>query len=389
MRLSPKKIDGYRRRLVHEWGMWRGRQDESRRQRRYDRWLASLSASPPDVFLGPDLPYGGVRGHIHAIAKHSALRVEVIPNEKALGGLDQFYKSLQERFLTYEPPESSVVHSHVIPWYINWCREQQARGLRWVHTYHLHYFPEHGENGILRADQVAINEALNEVARHADVLLSVAKWQCEWLRREHAIDSIYLPNGVDVTACDRGRADRFRKRYKLREPFALWVGRNDPVKNPLDFVRLAQALPQLHFVVIGAGLTPETLPRDMGASVPPNLTLTGPASHSEVQDALAACSSLVVTSKREGLPTLVLEGMAHGKPVVVPDESGCLEAVGGGEYGQVYRQGDLADLISKTKIALSNPESASRARARVLEEYDWRVIAPKLDRIYAGEMLQS
>ena len=48
-------------------------------------------------------------------------------------------------------------------------------------------------------------------------------------------------------------------------------------------------------------------------NVPPNLHLYGSASRREVQDALAACSVLVVTSKREGLPTLVLEAMVDRK----------------------------------------------------------------------------
>ena len=81
--------------------------------------------------------------------------------------------------------------------------------------------------------------------------------------------------------------------------------------------------------------------------------------------------------------------MTHRRAVVVPDDAGCMEAVGQGEFGFIYRQGDLDDLTAKTLAALANPDRGQRARQRVLTEYDWRVIAPKLDGIYRGEQTQA
>ena len=167
--------------------------------------------------------------------------------------------------------------------------------------------------------------------------------------------------------------------------FILYAGRNDPVKNPADFVRLAQRLPNQEFVMVGPGLTREVLGTEWSVDVPANLYLYGPATHTETQDAIAACSALVVTSKREGLPTLVLEAMAQSKPVVVPDEPGCMEAVGHGEFGSIYRQDDLNDLAEKTLTVLADTQRNQGARQRVLSEYDWRVVIPQLDAIYQGQ----
>jgi glycosyltransferase involved in cell wall biosynthesis len=382
--MSPfftKKLDGYSRRFRHEYAMWSHRRRKSENQRRYEAWTRYLLEKPPDVLVGPDLSYGGVRGHVRAIQKYSSLNVALVPDERAMGGLDRFTEEIRERFIEFDPARRSCVHSHVMPWFIRWCRRQQGRGIAWVHTYHNMYFPEFGRDG-LEPWQEEINDALIHEACHADIRLSVSRWQQDYLRNEHGIETDYLPNGVDVAACDKGNANRFRAKHRINGPFILWVGRNDPVKNPLDFVRLAEALPDVRFVMVGAGLTPETLPKTVGVSVPRNLTLTGQASHAEVQDALAACSLLVVTSKREGLPTLVLEGMAHMKPVVVPDEAGCLEAIGDGAFGLVYPQGSVPDLISRIKSVLASPPDTSLSRIRVLEEYDWRTVAPKLDAVY-------
>jgi glycosyltransferase involved in cell wall biosynthesis len=101
-----------------------------------------------------------------------------------------------------------------------------------------------------------------------------------------------------------------------------------------------------------------------------------------VQDAIADASLVVVTSRREGLPTLVLEALAHRKRVVVSDDPGCAEAVSEGDLGFVYRRGDIDDLVTKTLEALASDPLNERGREKVLDEYDWRVVAPKLDAIY-------
>jgi len=375
------KLDGYRRRLRHEYSMWDHRRQQRQNLRRFETWIRKLLDTPPDVFLGPDLPYGGVRGHVRAIRGYSSLRIQLVPDAVAMDGLENFTTEIRGRFMDFEPAGRPCVHSHVIPWMIRWCRRQQERGSLWVHTYHLPYFPEHGQNG-LQPDQIEINEALIHEARFADIRLSVSRWQQEYLRAEHGIETDYLPNGVDVEACDQGRAERFRRSSGLDGPFVLYVGRNDPVKNPADFVRLAKAMPEIQFAIMGQWLDSKAMLTDWGLESPENLHYLGGGTHAQVQDALAACSALVVTSKREGLPTLVMEGMAHKKPVVVPNEDGCMEAIAAGECGFIYQQGDMTDLVAKVELAMRDSSIGRRARQRVMEEYDWRVVAPKLDAIY-------
>jgi glycosyltransferase involved in cell wall biosynthesis len=332
---------------------------------------------------GSDFAFGGVRGHLHAIQRHSALRVQLVPDEEAMGGIDRFTAGIRERFAGYDPPLGTVVHSHVMPWMIRWCGRQQERGLRWIHTYHNMYFPEFAR-GSLEPWQQEVNEALIHEARHAAVRLAVSRWQQQYLLAEHGIATDYLPNGVDVAACEQGQARRFRRRHQVHGPFILYVGRNDPVKNPAEFVRLAAALPGHCLVMLGQGLEARQINADWQVAIPANLLLLGAASPAEVQDALAACDALVVTSLREGLPTVVLEALVHGKSVIVPNEAGCAEAIGGGECGFIYQPGEIDDLVAQTRAGLADREKAAKGRQRVLAEFDWRVIAGRLDAIYRG-----
>ena len=93
------------------------------------------------------------------------------------------------------------------------------------------------------------------------------------------------------------------------------------------------------------------------------------------------------TALKEGLPTLVLEAMTHQKPIVVSNEPGSMEAIESGKFGYYYSLGDLADLQKNVLDALADRIKPQLARQRILEEYDWRVVARKLDAIYKGDVL--
>jgi len=167
----------------------------------------------------------------------------------------------------------------------------------------------------------------------------------------------------------------------LPDDFVLWVGRLDPVKNPRAFVELAAGLPRTQFVMIG-GITSADLLREYGLERPANLRLLPQLPHADVLNAIAACPALVVTSFREGLPTLVLEAMTLRRPLVVPAEAGCLDATDGDRCAAVYQPGDIADLQQQLQRVLREDRANEHGRQRVLAEFDWRVVARKLDQIY-------
>jgi glycosyltransferase involved in cell wall biosynthesis len=377
------KLEGYRRRLVYEWQQWQSRRDEEKAVRCFDKWLESLTREPPDVLLGANFAaYGGVRHHIRAIQQNSSLKIELAPPGSLIEsvGLHRFTGSFRERFFQLNASPMKALHSHVFPWFIDWCAHQKAvNKVRWVHTHHNWYYPEFGIAG-LEPWQLDFNDAFLRASRDADVSLTVCRHQQKFLHEKFGLQTHYLPNGVDVDLCDRANAGQFQRKIGLHR-FILYVGRNDPVKNPGEFVELARRLPGETFVMIGGGLDVLTVTESYG-SPPANLRILGGMPQSDVQDAIAACSVLVVTSKREGLPTLVLEAMVHETPLIVPDETGCMEAVNHGAYADIYELTNIDDLRSKTIAALERGRTNLGARQRILQEYDWKVIAPSLDAIY-------
>jgi glycosyltransferase involved in cell wall biosynthesis len=362
---------------------WKSSRQKNAKRALLRQSFAGLHANPPEVLIGANI--GGSNGiihHISAIRNFSRLRVEISPSERAMKELSHhdLHTTFRDDVMSFEPRGMRVIHSHVFPYFIEWCRKHRDSVALWVHTYHSQYYPL--DSAPLEPWQAEFNRVLIEEARHADVRISVSRWQQKELLDLHGIDTIHIPNGVNIAHCDLANAERFRSRFG-HDRFILYVGRNEPVKNPAEFIRLARRMPDQRFMMIGKSLTAAELRESWGIECPPNVVLAGSASHLEVQDALAACAVVVATSVREGLPTLVLEALAHKKPVVVSNEAGSVEAVEYGRFGSIYEPGDLDDLEHKTRFALCGPPEIPEARQHVLSMYDWRVVAPQLDAIYS------
>jgi glycosyltransferase involved in cell wall biosynthesis len=125
-------------------------------------------------------------------------------------------------------------------------------------------------------------------------------------------------------------------------------------------------------------------------TTPPNLAFTGPLPRLAVQDALAACAILVVTSKREGLPTLILEALSHSRPVVIPRDPGCLEAAGDLANVFVFEHHNIDEAVARTREALRYDGSDRvAARERILDEFDWRIVIQQLDTFYRNGVNRS
>ena len=62
--------------------------------------------------------------------------------------------------------------------------------------------------------------------------------------------------------------------------------------------------------------------------------------------------------------------MAQRKAVLVPEEAGCVKAIGDGDFGFICRPSNLEDLIGKTLAALGDTQRNLHSRHRVLSEYD-------------------
>jgi glycosyltransferase involved in cell wall biosynthesis len=103
--------------------------------------------------------------------------------------------------------------------------------------------------------------------------------------------------------------------------------------------------------------------------------ITGWADEQQVRDELLRARALVLPSFAEGLPVVIMEALAMGRPVISTYVAGIPELVVNGECGWLVPAGDVDALTAAMKrTLLAHPDELERmgkaGRARVLAQFD-------------------
>ena len=122
------------------------------------------------------------------------------------------------------------------------------------------------------------------------------------------------------------------------------------------------------------------------------IRITGWLSGAQVREEIRAARALVLPSFAEGLPVVIMEAMALGRPVLTTQIAGIPELVRHGENGWLFACGSLPELAAAMESCLAmSPEQLARlgaaGRMRVLERHDARREASKLATLFK-EMAQ-
>ncbi len=138
------------------------------------------------------------------------------------------------------------------------------------------------------------------------------------------------------------------------------VGRLTPQKGPLLLIDALAALcergVQARLVLAGDGeLRGAVERRIFEADIGENVTITGWLSEEQVRAHIAASRCLVLPSWAEGLPVVLMEAFAMGRPVVTTHVAGIPELVRPGENGWLVPAGDLEGLVRAMQEALRTP----------------------------------
>lgn len=142
----------------------------------------------------------------------------------------------------------------------------------------------------------------------------------------------------------------------------ITVGRLVPQKDLDLFLEAARLVANrkagIRFLIVGDGPCREPLERYAS-----RIGLDGKVSflgeRADVPQLLQAADVFWLTSAWEGLPNVLLEAMACGKPIVTRDVGACREAVGHGVNGYLVPTRDSERFAEHTLALLANPARAS------------------------------
>jgi glycosyltransferase involved in cell wall biosynthesis len=150
-------------------------------------------------------------------------------------------------------------------------------------------------------------------------------------------------------------------------PVVLGIGKLSPQKDFTTFleaIALANGKQNLRAIILGEGIERQMLEARRTA-----LGLDGivdlPGFATNPYGYIAATNLFVLSSRWEGLPTVVIEALALGANIVSTDcPSGPREILGDDRFGRLVPVGDAAALADAILAALAAPKDADAARAR-------------------------
>ena len=198
-------------------------------------------------------------------------------------------------------------------------------------------------------------------------------------------NAVVIPNGVDTNLFKPMDKIKIRKElgiYKENCKYIGFVGNLIPVKRadklPEIFRQIKKLYPDVFFIVVGDGYLRKKIEEETKDL---DILFTGRVKPEEVPYYMNAMDVLILPSRNEGWPCVVLEAQACGIPVVGSDVGGIPEAIG--EGGVVVRDGpDFEGRFGEAVVKmLGNLLSPSYLVQKAIH-YDWRVTVKKELRMY-------
>jgi glycosyltransferase involved in cell wall biosynthesis len=357
--------------------------------------LRGAQALDPEVAVATILTGSGGRLLDEAVA--SGLEVLVDPSLReviaprsdllALGRLERVFR--QRRF--------DVVHTHCAKaGAVGRLAARRAGVSRIVHTFHGFPFHEF-QSAARRQAYVSIERRLGRIT---DVALCVGSGvAAEAIRRQLIAPERVRTIGVAVDGPDRGRASMSARLPQARERARLAlglpadatvvgaVGRLTYQKAPEDFLAAMQELgrPDVIGVWVGGGELAERIGRRARRLSGPRVILAG--ERADVLGLLPAFDVFALPSRYEGLPTVIVEAMICGVPVVATAVNAVPDLVVPGETGLLVPPGRPGQLAAAIRYLLDSPELAGRmaaaARARLGDQYGEAALRAALTAAYS------
>ena len=191
-------------------------------------------------------------------------------------------------------------------------------------------------------------------------------------------------NGVDTSRFAASpaiirQAAGLRRRLGIPQhtPVVLFVGRLTRDKGIPElmeaFLRLDKQLPDVRLVLAGCFEEEDALPVETRRCIETHPRVIFPGAVHDTVPYYAMADVVVLPSHREGLPTVVLEAQAAGKPVVGASATGIVDLIMDGETGLLFPAGDASALAKALERLITDKALATRlglaGQAQVRREF--------------------
>lgn len=181
------------------------------------------------------------------------------------------------------------------------------------------------------------------------------------------------------------------------KPIVLFLGRLGRRKGTYDLLKaipdvLAQH-PHTQFWLGGDGEVEQAQHIISAAPWGQQVKLLGWVRAAEKDKALQQANLFLLPSYQEGFPVAVLEAMSYGLPVISTPVGGIPELVIDGETGFLISPGDVAALVEKINLLLSDStlreQMGGNGRQHIQEKFDTKTMIQELFALYEAHTKQA
>jgi glycosyltransferase involved in cell wall biosynthesis len=222
--------------------------------------------------------------------------------------------------------------------------------------------------------------------KRADMITTVAH-SVAYELREYGFDQnkiIVIGNGVDTQLFTPTK-------NKTNEKYILYTGRLAFRKGLFDFIEcgkyICQKYPDIFFIIPGKGILLDQLQKKVEEiGLKERFKFLGFVKRERLVQLYQNATIFVQPSHYEGLPTVLLEAMSCGLPVVATAVSGNVDVITTGENGILIPPKSPKKMADAITLLLDNDVMRKKleknARKTIEENYSWEVISNKYLKCY-------
>lgn len=229
----------------------------------------------------------------------------------------------------------------------------------------------------------------------ADKVLAKFPFVNDWIR-SYGVPQKKMglaPSGIPDECLKLLNGDRFRRKYGIKGPLVLYMGRISPQKGVQYLVkampRVLEEVPDALLLLVGpdySNFKAKLMEMSHKLRVEKNVTFVDPIHNlKEEMQIYAACDVFIMPSSFEGFSQAVHKAWAQKKPVIVTNVGFLRVHVENGKDGLLVDYGDCVALAKAIVKILQYPKLARTYGAygrKKVHQYTFNVLATNLEKIY-------
>lgn len=221
-----------------------------------------------------------------------------------------------------------------------------------------------------------------KLIENSSVVTTVSSAVAREIQEYYGRTPLILGNGVDES--------KFYPLENKKGGYLLYVGRLDYRKGVIDLIKAAQVLKNnwghIKILIVGKGPLDDIIKVEITKNNLDNVKLLGHVPWERLLWLYRNAEVFVFPSHYEGLPTVVLEAMSSGLPVVASDIPAHRDVIITGYNGLLSKKGSPESIAENISTVLENERFKKKlgknARKTIERKFTWSRISRKFEKIY-------